>query len=85
MTSVSLSLKMCSELCANMSFSELKQCISVTKSPKYTRLKRSQSSFHLCTRLTNPYIKCCHSHLLSVANRIYIVYIESMPEYIQYK
>ena len=49
------SLRWWSELCANMLFSRLKQCKLVTQSPKYTRLKKSRTSFHLCTRLPNPF------------------------------
>ena len=37
-------------------FSGLKWHILVTQFPKYTRLKRLQTSSHLCTPLSNPYL-----------------------------
>ena len=66
-----LLLKCCSELFASIGSGRLKWHIMVIQSPKYTLLKRLQTSSHLCKRLPNPYIYYCHSHLLSVANHIY--------------
>ena len=52
-------------------FSGLKWHILVTQSPKYTQLKRLQTSYHLCTWLPNPYIYCCCSHYCQLLHFIF--------------
>ena len=63
----------CSELALLLVFSGLKCHISVTQSPKCTRLKRITNQFSFMYNFVNSYIYCCRACFLLVANHNYSV------------